>query len=115
MPFFLGDPFLTVHADKASGVYTCLLDPKMDGWIGITHDLTNLDNNAIISGNELAPAELTFYGKGKFFFSQPRSHRTGNEVAFPEFTISGNFYNAEGNRAYENSLMYRCGMIPRTS
>ncbi|MBQ4126307.1 MAG: hypothetical protein II595_10175, partial [Desulfovibrio sp.] len=78
----------------------------MDGWIGITHDLTNLDDNAIISGNELAPAEIKFYGKGKFYFSQPLSHREGNEVAFPEFTISGNFYNAEGNRAYENSLMY---------
>ena len=67
---------------------------------------TNLDDNAIISGNELAPAEIKFYGKGKFYFSQPLSHREGNEVAFPEFTISGNFYNAEGNRAYENSLMY---------
>lgn len=42
----------------------------------------------------------------KEYFSQPLSHREGNEVAFPEFTISGNFYNAEGNRAYENSLMY---------
>lgn len=104
--FFLGDPFLTVYADKETGAYTCLLDAKMDGWIGITHDLTNLDDNAIISGNELAPAEIKFYGKGKFYFSQPLSHREGNEVAFPEFTISGNFYNAEGNRAYENSLMY---------
>ncbi|MBR1863755.1 MAG: hypothetical protein IJ806_06690 [Ruminococcus sp.] len=102
-----GAPFAVRASAEGRAVktYRCTLSPDMDGWWATTYNLKDLEKNAIIGGKDRYEAELTFYDDGTFRFHQPAAYSGGN-IAFPDFTVTGSYFNSDGKEKYENTLMY---------